>query len=168
MKTKKLLAVILSLACIISVLASCGVIIDDPVPTDENGNEIIIQTDKNGDPIETKNTNKNNSTDKNNISPTPSTPDEEVDGVGEDLNNTGINDGKFTGDTTSADFTVTYVSGTKGAYNYDDSAKTLTFTTLSADSVYAISGKLNGNIIIDVGESYKLDLELTDFSLRSS
>ena len=171
MKFKKILTAILSLVCIIAILTSCGVVIDDPVQTDENGNE-IIQTDKNGETVKNKNTNKNtnntNNNNNNNNNNTNKIPDEEITGVGENLNHTGINNGKFEGDTTSADFTVTYVSGTQGAYKYDDATKTLTFTTLSTDSVYAISGKLNGNIIIDVGETYKLDLELTDFSLRSS
>ena len=175
MNFKKTLAIFLVLACLMAMLTGCGfVVIDDPVITDENGNE-IISTDKNGNEI--KQTNKNNRPIGNNNIPQPIPSDKEnniiiegttVEGVGESLDKTGINDGKFDGNTTNADFTVTYVSGTKNAYEYDDTSKTLTFTTLSADSVYAISGKLNGNIIIDVGESYKLDLELTDFALRSS
>lgn len=142
--------------------------LDEPTPTDENGNK-IIETDKNGETVKNnKNDKNNNSIDKNENKNPSAIPDEEIIGVGEDLGNTGINDGKFEGDTTSADFTVTYVSGTRNAYSYDEASKVLTFTALSADSVYAISGKLNGNIVIDVGESYKLDLKLTNFSVRSS
>ena len=168
MKVKKILSAIISLVCIITILTSCGVVVDEPTPTDENGNE-IIQTDKNGETV--KNNTSSNKPNKNTDKPDnngSTVPDKEIDGVGEDLNNTGINDGKFEGTTTNSDFTVTYVSGTKNAYKYDDTSKTLTFTTLSADSVYAISGKLNGNIVIDAGENYKLDLELTNFSIRSS
>lgn len=175
MNFKKTLAIFLVLTCLMAMLTGCGfVVIDDPVITDENGNE-IISTDKNGNEI--KQTDKNDRPIGNNNIPQPMPGDKEnniiiegttVEGVGESLDKTGINDGKFEGNTTDADFTVTYVSGTKNAYKYDDTSKTLTFTTLSADSVYTISGKLNGNIIIDVGESYKLDLELTDFALRSS
>ena len=171
MKLKKLLTVLISLICIATILSSCGfVVVDDPIQTDENGNE-IVQTDKNGETVKnTSENNKNNPFDKIPNEPTPPSniPGETIEGVGEDISNTGINEGKFEGTTTNADFTVTYVSGTKNAYKYDDTSKTLTFTTLSADSVYSISGKLNGNIVIDVGEGYKLDLELTDFALRSS
>ena len=169
MNAKKILAIILSVVFITVSLTSCGFVsIDEPDVTDENG-DVIIQTDKNGETTKKPaSTNKNNGGNGGNLPSTPTIPDKEVDGVGEDLNNTGINNGKFDGDTTSSDFTVECVSGTKGAYKYDDSSKTLTFTSLASDSVYSISGKLNGNIIIDVGENYKLDLELTDFSLRAS
>ena len=168
MKIKKLLAIILALCFVAITATSCGFVsLDEPKQTDENGNE-IVETDKNGETVKNNNKDKNNNNDKNNDKNNSTVPDEEIVGVGEDLSGTGINDGKFEGDTTSTDFTVTYVSGTKGAYTYDDASKTLTFTTLSADSVYAISGKLNGSIVIDVGENYKLDLELTSFSLRSS
>ena len=173
MNLKKILAILLALTFIVSTFAGCGLITfgdpnpDEPLnemdpsqnPIDNNGNS--VNNDRPSVP------NQNNSNNKNDTTP-PSTPDVEMNGVGESLDKTGINDGKFEGSTTSNDFTVTHVSGTRGAYSYDDSTKTLTFTALSADSVYAISGKLNGNIVIDSGEGYKLDLELTDFSLRSS
>ena len=182
MKIKKLLAVLLMLTCVISAFASCGFItFDDPKPTDAEGNEIMppIGQDPSNDklpnmpnqnerPDQNDPFNKNDLPNQNDGSFPSVTPDVEVGGVGESLDNTGINNGKFEGTTTSSDFTVTYVSGTKNAYKYDEAAKTLTFTALSADSVYAISGKLNGNIVIDAGDAYKLDLELTDFSLRSS
>ena len=182
MKIKKLLAVLLILTCVVSAFASCGLItFDDPKPTDAEGNEIMPPIDQrpsndklpnmpnqNERPDQNDPFNKNDLPNQNDGSFPSVTPDVEVGGVGESLDNTGINNGKFEGTTTSSDFTVTYVSGTKNAYKYDEAAKTLTFTALSADSVYAISGKLNGNIVIDVGETYKLDLELTDFSLRSS
>lgn len=64
-----------------------------------------------------------------------------------------------------SDVKIEYISGTKNAYKWEDN--TLTFTSLSEDSVYFISGKLNGSIIIDVGREYKLDLELRGLSLVS-
>ena len=63
-------------------------------------------------------------------------------------------------------FTLTYVSGTQNAYTYQNGV--LTFIEISEQSVYAISGSLDGNIVIDVGENYKFDLELTGFTLTSS
>ena len=165
MKFSKLLCIALSLLLILSVLTGCGLVtVGDPIITDENGD--IIETDKNGETVKSK---KTTSTDKKKENADEiKIPDEEIVGVGEDLSNTGINDGKFSGTTSSSDFTVSYVSGTQNAYTYDDTTKVLKFTSLSSDSIYAISGKLNGNIIIDAGDSYKLELELSGFSLRSS
>ena len=68
-----------------------------------------------------------------------------------------------------ADFskiTVTCVSGSIGCYTTE--GNTLTFTNVKEDSVYAISGELNGNIIIDIGDDYKFDLEMHGLSLSSS
>ncbi|MBR2346150.1 MAG: carbohydrate-binding domain-containing protein [Clostridia bacterium] len=64
------------------------------------------------------------------------------------------------------DVSVSCVSGSDGCYTLEGS--TLKFTSLSEDSVYSVSGKLCGNIIIDVGEEHKLDLELCGLSLVSS
>ncbi len=58
------------------------------------------------------------------------------------------------------------ISGTKNAYNIENNI--LTFTSLSEDSVYSISGELDGNIVIDIGTDYKLDLELHGLKLSSS
>lgn len=60
-------------------------------------------------------------------------------------------------------FTLTYVSGTENAYTFADNV--LTFTTIEAETVYAISGDFEGNIVIDVGDTYKFDLELRGFTL---
>ena len=62
-----------------------------------------------------------------------------------------------------SDVKIEYISGTKSAYKWE--GNTLTFTSLSEDSVYSISGKLNGNIIIDIGSEHRLDLELCGISL---
>lgn len=66
-------------------------------------------------------------------------------------------------DVSDLPFTLTYVSGTENAYTYADNV--LTFTTIEAETVYAISGEFEGNIVIDVGDTYKFDLELTGFTL---
>ena len=80
---------------------------------------------------------------------------------GESLDSLGAYDGYFEGE--SSDIVVECVSGTQGAYKLEGT--TLTFTAISEESVYSISGKLRGNIVIDVGESYKFDLELHGLSL---
>lgn len=63
------------------------------------------------------------------------------------------------------DVTVTCVSGTPGCYTLEGG--TLTFTSVSQDSVYAVSGKLKGNIVIDTGDDHKFDLELQGLQLVS-
>ncbi len=80
---------------------------------------------------------------------------------GEDLEDTGAYDGYFENE--SQDFVVGCVSGTQNAYKIEGT--TLTFTAIAEETVYAISGTFRGNIIIDVGDSYKFDLELHGFSL---
>ncbi len=194
MNIKKILAIILIVCCLITPLIGCGTTISDP---DEKGNSskdelpqtnddgLIVIPGNDGEsllppddfnesfrdelPGDIDNINPPKPPEKNESSNTPTTdPNKDTSANQIDINDTGINNGKFEGNTTQKDFNVTYVSGTKNAYTYDESTKTLTFTDLSADSVYAINGKLNGNIVIAAGENYKLDLELTDFSLRSS
>lgn len=61
--------------------------------------------------------------------------------------------------------TIACVSGSTGCYKVEGS--TITFTGISEDSVYSISGQFKGNIVIDAGDDYKLDLELHGFSLIS-
>lgn len=61
--------------------------------------------------------------------------------------------------------TINCEEGTAGCYKVE--GNTITFTKLSADSVYSISGQFKGNIIIDAGDEYKLDLEMKGFSLIS-
>lgn len=82
---------------------------------------------------------------------------------GESLKDLEVYDGYFEGD--SADVTVTYVSGTQGAWRLEGNI--LTFTAVGEDSVYSVSGTLKGNIVIDAGDEHKLDLELCGFSLVS-
>ena len=82
---------------------------------------------------------------------------------GDDIHNSGIYDGFFEEET--LDFTVTCVSGTPDAWKLEGT--TLTFTAVQTSSVYAISGTLKGNIIIDIGDANNFELELSDFSLVS-
>lgn len=55
------------------------------------------------------------------------------------------------------------VEGTAGCYSV--SGSTITFTSISADSIYSISGELIGNIVIDVGNDYKFELEMQGFTV---
>ena len=80
---------------------------------------------------------------------------------GESLDSLGAYEGYFDGEAT--DIVVECVSGTDKAYKLEGT--TLTFTAIAEDSIYSISGKLRGNIVVDVGEGHKLDLELHGFSL---
>ena len=83
---------------------------------------------------------------------------------GEEIEDSGIYDGLF--DEITQTIAVEWVSGTKNAYKVEGS--TITFTALSEDTVYQISGQFNGNIVIDVGDDHKFELELCGFSLVSS
>ena len=80
---------------------------------------------------------------------------------GESLDDLGAYDGYFEGE--SVDIVVECVSGTKNAYKLEGT--TLTFMAISEETVYSISGTFRGNIIIDVGDSYKFELELHGLSL---
>ena len=80
---------------------------------------------------------------------------------GSAIEDTGAYNGYFEGE--SKDIDVKFVSGTNKAYKLDGT--TLTFTAISADTVYSISGTFKGNIVIDVGDTYKFDLELNGFSI---
>ena len=75
----------------------------------------------------------------------------------------GVYDGYFKGD--SSNLNVECLSGTRGACKLE--GDTLTFTKINAETVYSISGNFRGNIIIDVGNDYKFELEFRGFSLIS-
>lgn len=65
-----------------------------------------------------------------------------------------------------ADFSkvvITCLEGTEGCYTTQ--GNTLTFTKVAADSVYSVSGEFKGNIVIDIGDDYKFDLELHGLSI---
>ena len=64
-----------------------------------------------------------------------------------------------------AEYEIECLSGTDHAYTVTGS--TIVFGALSESSVYSIKGRLKGNIVIDVGDAYRLDLEMHGFSLVS-
>ena len=107
---------------------------------------------------------------KNNSYPTPELPDGPSDlggdntTFGESLDDLGAYEGRFEGEST--DITVHCESGTQNAYKLEGT--TLTFSTIAEETVYSISGTFSGNIVIDIGNDYKFDLELHGFSLISS
>lgn len=92
-----------------------------------------------------------------------SVPSADEQSFGADLTELGAYDGYFTEDV--ADVTVTCLSGPDGCYELADGV--LRFSALSADAVYAISGRLKGRVEIDIGDDYRLDLELQGLSLVS-
>lgn len=80
---------------------------------------------------------------------------------GESLDDLGIYDGYFDGE--EDEVSIECVYGTKNAYKLENGS--LIFTSVTEETVYAISGSFSGNILIDVGDSYKFELELYGFSL---
>ena len=80
---------------------------------------------------------------------------------GDSLDELHVYDGYFEG--ASTNLTVECLSGTKNAYKLEGT--TLTFTGISEKSSYSISGSFRGNIVIDVGDDYKFELEMQDLSI---
>ena len=66
----------------------------------------------------------------------------------------------------STDYEIIYQSGSKNAFSVSEN--TITFTEIKEDTVYQISGSLDGNIVIDIKNDYKLTLEFVGFTLTSS
>lgn len=61
------------------------------------------------------------------------------------------------------DVTIQYMKGTEGCYRID--GDTIRFSGITEDSLYTISGEWNGNIVIDVDDNFKFELEMHGFSL---
>ena len=57
-------------------------------------------------------------------------------------------------------------SGTENAYSIKGS--TITFSNIEEKTTYSISGELDGNIVIDVTEDYKFELEFNGLTLTST
>ena len=80
---------------------------------------------------------------------------------GDSLDELHVYDGYFEG--ASTNLIVECLSGTKNAYKLQGT--TLTFTGISEKSSYSISGSFRGNIVIDVGDDYKFELEMQGLSI---
>ncbi len=63
-------------------------------------------------------------------------------------------------------FSINYMSGTTNAYEIKGS--TIYFNEINEETVYQIEGEFNGNIVIDVKNDFKFDLEMTGFTLTST
>ena len=85
------------------------------------------------------------------------------DSFGDSLEDSGAYDGYF--EENVNDIKIECISGTTGAYAI--TGNTVTFSSVSEASVYSISGRLKGNIIIDVVTDCKFELEMCGFSLVS-
>lgn len=55
--------------------------------------------------------------------------------------------------------------GTENAYTVENNS--ITFNSIDAKSAYTISGKFYGNIVVDVGDDYKFELQMCGFELYS-
>lgn len=64
------------------------------------------------------------------------------------------------------EFYVSYISGTENIFTLESNV--LTFANLTESSSYSLSGDFYGNIVIDAGDDYELELELNGFNLISS
>ncbi len=62
--------------------------------------------------------------------------------------------------------TVTCVEGTPNAYTLEDGV--LTFSGITSDSIYSVTGNLGGYIVIDVGDDHKFELEMQGVIIQSS
>ena len=71
--------------------------------------------------------------------------------------------GESGGQATPTGFSLSCLLGTADCYTYEGS--TLTFTAIDAATTYSISGTFNGNIVVDVGDTYKFTLELQGCTL---
>ncbi len=146
---KKLNTILLALLICISLFTGCKSAPKDPF----DGGNRYEQGGQMGDSFGNYNNQQDNSISDD--------PDESF---GEALEDLGVNDGYFDGE--KVDIQVEYISGTQNAYSLNGNV--LTFKGISEDSVYSVSGQFNGNIIIDIGDEHKLELELTGLSLVSS
>ena len=162
MKTKRWIALLLG---IVLTCSGCGRIRENSEGTqDQNGKDTI----GNYDTTTPQGTQNNGETHGPTKDPSETETQGESADLGDDnktfgdsLEDLGAYDGYF--DETLGDLRIEYVSGTPNAYRHEGT--TLTFTAVSEDTVYAVSGSFRGNVVIDAGDGYKLDLELHGLSL---
>ncbi len=141
---KKVYQYIIAAAMIVCLLGSCGKTLTNISETDETSGTV----------------NKNEETVSAETSAELGNDDYTF---GDSLSDSDIYDGYF--EDNIVDVTVNCVSGTQGCYTLEGS--TLTFTAVGEDSIYSVSGKLKGNIVIDIGDACKFDLEMEGLSLVS-
>lgn len=60
---------------------------------------------------------------------------------------------------------LAWISGTQNAYTVE--GNTVTFDHIDEQSAYDIEGSFHGNIVIDVGDAYKFELQMSGFALTS-
>lgn len=146
---KRLLALILCLAMLLSLmLTGC------------NGNN---STDGSGNG-ENDGKDQGNTNDPFGDNEVTDGSNKDIGAYGKSLEKLGAMQGYFNG--RAGDIKIKCVSGTAGCYKVEGNV--ITFTSVKADSVYSISGKFSGSIVIDVGDAYKFDLELSGLSMVSS
>ncbi len=92
-----------------------------------------------------------------------STADEGTTGSSVESEKTDIPDGL---DENVNTLTITCSEGTENAYSIADNV--LTFSNITANSVYSISGEFSGQIQIDVGDEYEFELDLCGVKIYSS
>ena len=103
-------------------------------------------------------------------------PDPVIDGERTDDNNPGGEAG-VTAEVTDIGFehvvenlettmTVTCTEGTPNAYTLENGV--LTFSGITQDSIYTVTGNLGGYIVIDTGDDYKFELVLHGVIIQSS
>ena len=151
MKNRKLLIIIATLSCVLAAfLSGCGKtnVIDKITDNTEDVLPSVADTTvESGEDTESE---KAEGTEKTPSVSTPGTETAEQVKPPEDP---------------VVDVKISCVSGTEGAYTL--SGTTLTFSGVKADSVYSVSGILDGNIVIDVEDGYKFDLELQGITLSA-
>ncbi|MGM9643786.1 MAG: carbohydrate-binding domain-containing protein [Eubacteriales bacterium] len=173
MKKLTLLALLLTATLLISmVFVSCDIgtgekntnnettqNVSEPDETTDNVDE--INTDET-DEETTQDISETNEETTQDISETSEETTQDISGNDETTDNTDENNTEKTSEETTQSeelsLTITCLDGSADCYSIV--GNTVTFTSLSEDSVYAISGGLAGNLVIDVGDDYKFELEM--------
>lgn len=82
---------------------------------------------------------------------------------GESLDSLGVWDGYFENE--KNDVKIACLTGSANRYRIEGDV--ITFTPMAAESIYTISGKWKGSIVINTGDDYKFTLEMHGFTLIS-
>lgn len=151
---KRILLILITLVLAVSLFVGCGNTQDLPDMPHDNGRDFGKDDGMgfggdfgmNDSPLNTPNTDLGG----------------DSQSFGDDISEMGAYDGYFT---EASGIEVKCVSGSDGCYTLSNGV--LTFSNLTESSVYSLSGQFSGSIIIDIGDDYKLDLELCGLSLIS-